>query len=320
MSDDATQRPPTLYPPIAPNDSGWLEVEGGHRLYWESSGNPNGKPAVFLHGGPGGACHPDHRRLFHPDAYRIILFDQRGCGRSLPHASLDNNTTQHLVADLEALRLHLGVDRWVILGGSWGATLALAYAQQFAEHIEALILRGVFTGRQAELDWLYRFGASSMFPDAWQRFIAPIPADERGDLVGAYHRRLTGADIGARFDCARTWCAWESELMTVYPRPMRGGTASADEVALARIETHYFVNNTFLREGEILAGAPALAHIPTVIVQGRHDVVTPPVTAWALHQAMPGSQIHIVPGAGHATSEPGILARLLQATDRFSGR
>ena len=317
MSDDARQ-PPVLYPPIGPYDSGWLEVEGGHRLYWEACGNPKGRPAVFLHGGPGGACHPDYRRLFDPEAYRIVLFDQRGCGRSLPHGGVENNTTQFLVADIEALRLHLGVDAWTILGGSWGAALALAYAQNFPQRVSALILRGVFTGRRRELDWLYKFGASELFPDAWARYVAPIPEAERGDLVSAYFRRLTGDDVQTRFDCARTWCAWESELMTVYPRPMRTGSASAEELALARIETHYFVNDTFLREGELLERAPEIAGIPCIIVQGRCDVVTPPTTAWALHKTMPGSQIFIVPGAGHATGEPGIQARLLWATDFFA--
>lgn len=310
-------RLPDLYPSIEPHDSGWLERSDGHRIYWEVCGNPNGKPAVFLHGGPGGACHADHRRLFDPAAYRIILFDQRGCGRSTPHAAIAHNTTQHLVADMEALRVMLGVRRWLVLGGSWGSTLALAYAQEHPDCVSELVLRGVFTGRRCELDWLYRDGASVLYPDAWERFVAPIPDHERGDLVRAYHKRLTGPDISLRFDCARTWCAWESELLTVMPRA-RIGSAAADEMALARIETHYFVNDSFLPEGQILERAASIAHIPCVIVQGRHDVVTPPRTAWALHKAMRGSQIHLVPGAGHASSEPGILSRLVQATDRFA--
>ncbi len=317
MTFQTPARFPELYPPVEPHDQGWMEVDAGHRIYWEVCGNPDGKPAVFLHGGPGGGCHADHRRLFDPKAYRIVLFDQRGCGRSTPHGSLENNTTPHLIADIEALRKRLRIERWLVLGGSWGAALALAYAEAFPQHVDALVLRGVFTGRKSEIDWLYRYGASALYPDAWEKFIAPIPEAERGDLVRAYHRRLTGPDISLRYDCARAWCAWEAELLTLMPRSFMGG-AAASEMALARIETHFFVNDSFLREGEILERAPEIARIPCLIVQGRHDVVTPPQTAWALHRAMPGSQIQIVPGAGHASSEPGIMSRLVQATDRFS--
>jgi len=307
-----------LYPPLEPHTKGWLDVGDGHQIYWEVSGNPNGQPAVFLHGGPGGACHSDHRRLFNPNLYKIILFDQRGCGRSIPHAMIEANSTAHLVADLERLRSHLAIERWLILGGSWGATLALAYAQAFPAHVEALVLRGVFTGRQSELDWLYRFGASQIYPDAWQRFLDPIPAAEREDLISAYYQRLTQGLMEQRVHYAKAWCAWEAELMSVTPRPERLWLDAEQCLALARIETHYFVNQSFLTEGQILAAAPTIAHIPCIIVQGRQDVITPPATAWSLHRALPGSHLHLVAGAGHATAEPGILSRLIEATDSFA--
>jgi proline iminopeptidase len=307
-----------LYLPLKTYDKGWLDVGDGHHIFWEVSGNPQGKPAVFLHGGPGGACHADHRRLFNPAVYKIILFDQRGCGRSIPNAGLEANTTAHLIADLERLRLHLNVERWLILGGSWGATLALLYAQAFPQHVEALVLRGVFTGRQSELDWLYRYGASQIYPDAWQRFIDPIPEAERHDLISAYYQRLTESTMEQRIHFAKAWCAWEAELMSVTPRPERLTLDADQSLALARIETHYFVHQTFLAEGQILAATQAIAHIPCIIVQGRQDMVTPPATAWSLHSALPESQLHLVAGAAHATSEPGILSRLIDATDYFA--
>lgn len=306
-----------LYPPIQPFASGHLDVGDNHRIWWETAGNPQGKPALFLHGGPGGGFHPDHRRLFDPDHYMIVLFDQRGCGRSLPHAELHANTTQHLVHDIESLRELLGVQRWLVLGGSWGATLALAYAQAHVSRVRGLVLRGVFTGRQCEVDWLYKFGASQVFPDAWERFIAPIPEDERDDLIGAYYRRLTGADIALRMEVARSWCAWEAELLTLRGRGPATGPASPGEMALARLEAHYFVNYSFLDESQIILNAHRIAGLPGIIVQGRYDMVTPVRSAWDLSQAWPDADLRIIPTSGHATSEPGILTALVAATDEM---
>jgi proline iminopeptidase len=314
----AVQRTGGLYPPIDSYDRGHLNVGDGHCLYWETCGNPKGFPALFLHGGPGGGCNADHRRLFDPQRYRIVLFDQRGCGRSLPVASLQANTTQHLVNDIELLRRHLGIERWLILGGSWGATLALLYAQSHRERVEALVLRGVFSGRKKEIDWLYQFGASELFPEAWLRFIGPIPEDERGDLLHAYHRRLTSSDMQVRISAARSWCAWEASVMTLLPRASAYSSSDDNVLALARIETHFFVNDTFIAEGQVLRDAHKLAGLPGIIVQGRYDVVTPPVTAYDLHLAWLGSRLDIVPDAGHATSEPGIMRRMVQATDEFA--
>ena len=317
MDSQGTRQTRSLYPPLSPYDSGWLDVGDGHEIYWEACGNRDGEPALFLHGGPGGSCQPDHRRLFDPEAYRIILFDQRGSGRSRPKGELQNNNTQALAADIEKLREALGVENWLILGGSWGAALALAYAQRWPQRVRALVLRGVFTARQCEVDWLYKFGASSIFPEAWQRFTAPIPEAERDNLVAAYHRRLTGDDINARREAARTWCGWESELLTLIPRGARYSGVTEGDLALARIEAHYFINKSFMPDGELLAGMDPIAHIPGVIVQGRYDVVTPPRTAFELAQIWPAATLNIVPDAGHATSEPGILAGLVEATDRF---
>lgn len=309
----------SLYPPISPFDSGWLDVGDGHEIYWEASGNRNGKPALFLHGGPGGSSQPDYRRLFDPQTYMIVLFDQRGAGRSRPKGALHANTTAHLVADIEKLRIRLGAENWLVLGGSWGAALALSYGQQFPERLRALVLRGVFTARRCEVDWLYRFGASSLFPEAWQRFIEPIPVAERPDLVAAYHRRLVDEDIETRRAAARTWCAWESELLTLLPRAIRHSGTSEGDLALARIEAHYFINDSFLTEGELIANMGRLSHVPGVIVQGRYDVVTPARTAYEVAGAWPKAKLHIVPDAGHATSEPGILAALVEATDGLRG-
>lgn len=310
---------PNLYAPIEPYDSGYLDVGDGHSLYWEACGNRHGKPALFLHGGPGGGCLTDHRRLFDPNRYRIVLFDQRGGGRSRPSGGLEANTTADLVADIERLRIFLRVERWLVLGGSWGAALALAYAQRHPARVTALVLRGVFTGRRCEVDWLYtEGGASRLFPEAFARFAAPIPESERHDFIRAYHRRLTSADPALHRTAAAEWCAWEASLLTLMPKKcvMPGGAPG--ELALARIETHYFVNGSFLEEGQLLAGASRLADVPGIIVQGRYDVVTPAGTAWALHQAWPGSKLEIVPAAGHATGEPGIARALVAATDYFA--
>ena len=309
-----------LYPPLSPHESGWLDVGDGHSIYWEVCGNPDGKPALFLHGGPGGSCQPDHRRLFDPHVYRIVLFDQRGAGRSRPKGSLQANTTPDLVADIEKLRILLNVENWLILGGSWGAALALAYAQAHPARVRAMVLRGVFTARQCEVDWLYKFGASSIFPDSWQKFIGTIPESERDDLVAAYHRRLTDENVEVRREFARLWCNWESELLTLLPRPVRHSGASEGDLALARIEAHYFVNGSFLHEGQLLASMQHIAHVPGIIVQGRYDVVTPPRTAFELKQIWPAASLNIIPDAGHATSEPGILAGLVDATDALRDR
>ena len=311
----------SLHPPIAADAQGWLDVGDGHRLYWETCGNADGRPAVFLHGGPGGGCHADHRRLFDPRAFRIVLFDQRGAGRSVPAGSIEANTTAHLVADMEQLRAALAIENWVIVGGSWGSTLALAYAQAFPARVVGLVLRGVFTARRSELDWLYRDGASALFPEAWADFIAPIPAGERHDLIAAYHRRLFGPDLDVRRQFARHWCTWEARVMTLVPRPgepLDGFDESAIS-CLARLETHYFQQGAFLEEGSLIAGMDRIAHIPGAIVQGRYDSVTPPRTAFDLHRAWPSSRLDIVPDAGHASSEPGILDRLVEAIDRFAG-
>ena len=310
-----------MYPPIDPYDHGFLDTGDGHRVYWEACGNPDGKPAVFLHGGPGGGCLPAHRRQFDPARYRIVLFDQRGCGRSTPHASLDDNTTWHLVADIERLRAMLGVERWLVFGGSWGSTLALAYAQTHPERVSELVLRGIFALRRAELLWYYQEGASWLFPDLWEEFLAPIPVPERDDLMAAYHRRLTAEDADVRREAARAWSLWEGRTLTLLPDPALADTFGGEEFALAfaRIENHYFVHGGFLEEGQLLRDAGRLKGIPGVIVQGRYDVATPARTAWELHRAWPEAEFHLVPDAGHAFSEPGILKALLAATDRFAG-
>ncbi len=310
-------RPGPLYDAITPHESGMLDVGDGHEIYWEVCGNPMGKAAVFLHGGPGGGCYADHRRLFDPAHYRIVLFDQRGCGRSRPAGLLEANTTRHLLADMEALRKHLRVKSWLVLGGSWGATLALLYAQRCRAHVDALVLRGVFTARKREIEWLYKHGASALFPEAFAKFADFIPLEERGDFVGAYHRRLTAGERDAQMEAARSWCAWEGALMTLTPRASYSPGHGEATLALARIETHYFAHDTFLPEGEIFANMHKLAGLPGIVVQGRYDVVTPPTTAYELHRAWEGSKLEIVPDAGHATSEPGTVRKLVEATDFF---
>lgn len=310
-----------MYPEIQPYAHGFLNTEDGHSVYWELCGNPRGKPAIFLHGGPGSGCSPVHRRLFDPQRYKILLFDQRGCGRSAPHASLDNNTTWHLVADMERLRSEiLEAQRMLVFGGSWGSTLALAYAQAHPERVSELIVRGIFTVRRQELQWFYQEGASWLFPDHWARYVAPIPPAERHDLIGAYHKRLTGTDRRSQMEAAHAWTQWESSTITLLPNLMHQQAHAADETALAfaRIENHYFVNRGFLEEGQLLKEAHRLRDIPGVIVQGRYDACTPARTAWDLHQAWPQAEFHLVEDAGHAFDEPGILPRLIAATDKFS--
>ncbi len=321
MADAHASERRTLYPPIEPYRSGRLEVGDGHSLYWEQCGTPGGKPVVFLHGGPGAGCSPDHRRQFDPARYDILLFDQRGCGRSTPHASLEANTTWHLVADIERLRAMAGMERWMVYGGSWGSTLALAYAQTHPERVTELVLRGIFTFRQTELDWLYQYGASEIFPDKWAEFRGAIPEEERGDMVAAFHRRLTGEDDAERLAAAKAWSKWEAETVTLLPSPhvIEAHTSDDFAIAIARIENHYMVNRGWLEEGQLIEGAARLRDIPGVIVQGRYDCCTPPVAAWELHKAWPEAELNIVPDGGHLFSEPGILDGLIRATDRFAG-
>ncbi|HJO97981.1 MAG: prolyl aminopeptidase [Rhodospirillales bacterium] len=316
-----TKRPRrTLYPEIDPHDHGMLAVSGGHQVYYEVSGNPAGKPVIFVHGGPGGGSRPIYRRLFDPGAWRIVLFDQRGCGRSTPHANLDHNTTWDLVADMEQLREKLDIERWMVFGGSWGSTLGLAYAESHPERVTELVLRGIFMLRQSELRWFYQSGASTLYPDAWEGFVAPIPEAERGDLMAAYHRRLTGDDESARLAAAKAWSTWEAATSSLHSDAEHIAEAGEDAfaVAFARIECHYFVNRGFFEgEDQLLLGVDRIRAIPGVIVQGRYDVVCPMATAWDLHRAWPEADLRIVPDAGHAFSEPGILHELIEATDRF---
>jgi proline iminopeptidase len=320
MHDSQAQQRRTLYPAIEPYETGRLDVGDGHSLYWERCGTKGAKPVVFLHGGPGAGCSPDHRRQFDPARYDILLFDQRGCGRSTPHASLEANTTWHLVADIERLREMAGVDTWMVYGGSWGSTLALAYAQTHPDRASELVLRGIFTFRQSELDWLYVYGASEIFPDKWPEFLAPIPEAERNDITGAYRRRLTGDDPAEQLAAAKAWSKWEAETVTLLPDPHVIEEFTSDEfaVAIARIENHYMVHKGWLEEGQLIEGAAKLRHIPGVIVQGRYDCCTPPVTAWDLKQAWPEVELNIVPDAGHLFSEPGITDGLVRATDAFA--
>jgi proline iminopeptidase len=310
----------SFYPSIEPYSSGRLRVSPVHELYFEESGNPNGKPVVFLHGGPGFGTEPNHRRFFDPNAYRIVLLDQRGCGKSTPHASLEDNTTWHLVADLEALRAHLRIDRWQVFGGSWGSTLALAYAETHPERVSELVLRGIFLVRKSEIDWFYQRGASALFPDAWEHYLAPIPEAERGDLLSAFHRRLTGKDPVEQLRAAKAWSVWEGTTSCLFTNPALIEKTAGDAFALAfaRIECHYFLNDAFIDQArDLLEGASRIRHIPATIVQGRYDVVCPMETAWALHRAWPEADLRIVPDAGHSASEPGNVHELILATDRY---
>jgi proline iminopeptidase len=313
----------TLYPPIEPYESGMLDVGDGHRLYWELSGNPDGKPVVFLHGGPGGGSSPEHRRQFNPDKYRILVFDQRGCGRSTPYASLDGNTTWDLVEDIEKLREQVArVDKWQVFGGSWGSTLALAYAQTHSDRVTELVLRGIFLFDQYEIDWMYSpGGASQIYPDKFEEFLAPIPEAERGDLVEAYRKRLTSDDQAEQLNAAKAWSKWEGDIVTLLPSPetIKHFTSPDVAVAVARIENHYMANRGWFEEGQLLEGARKLRGIPGVIVQGRHDSCTPPSAAWKLKQAWPEVELNLIPDGGHLFSEPGILDGLIRATDRFAG-
>ena len=309
-----------LYPDILPYAVHRLAVDDRHALYVEECGTAKGIPALFLHGGPGAGCEPYHRRFFDPTRYRVVLFDQRGAGRSIPHADLSDNTTWHLVADIERIRELLGIERWLVFGGSWGSTLALAYAQTHPERVSALVLRGIFLCRDDEIRWFYQEGASRLFPDYWADFVAPVAPGDRHDMLGAYHRLLTGTDDIARMAAAKAWSTWEGRTATLLPNPSVVNHFGDPHVALslARIECHYFVHQAFLRPGQLLEDAARLAGIPTVIVHGRYDVICPLENAWALHRALPGSELVIVPDAGHAASEPGICSALVETTDRFA--
>ena len=311
-----------LYPEIRPYVQHSLAVDPPHILYVEESGAPSGLPVLFVHGGPGAGTEAYHRRFFDPDRYRIILFDQRGCGHSTPHAELEGNTTQSLVADMERIREQLGIERWVVFGGSWGSTLALVYAETHPERVLALILRGVFLCRPHEIHWFYQEGASRLFPDAWQDYLSPIPPQERADMVAAYYRRLTGSDEVARMAAAKSWALWEGRTSTLRPRDAVlnhfGDPFTA--LSLARIECHYFVNDSFLETDQILRDASRLADIPGHIVHGRYDVVCPVENAWELHLAWPRAQLEIIPDAGHSATEPGITDALVRATDAVAER
>jgi proline iminopeptidase len=307
-----------LYPSIGPFNQHVLTVSGGHKIYMEECGNPKGIPVVVLHGGPGGGCSPAMRRFFDPSAYRVILFDQRGCGRSRPFASVENNTTWDLVADIEAIRTRLGIEKWIVFGGSWGATLSLIYAQAHPERVMQIVLRGVFLGTQIELDWFYGGGAAHFWPDEWARFIAPIPEDERGDLITAYHQRLFGDDLEVQSRYARTWADWESALAVLEPGEQRGSAPTEYARAFSRLENHYFINGIFLSEDQaILSNMHRIANIPGSIVQGRYDMICPPARAHALAELWPAAELQMVPAAGHALSEVPITAKLIEVMERI---
>jgi len=307
-----------LYPPIDPYDQRMLDVGDSHRIYVEQCGNPEGLPVIVLHGGPGGGCSPAMRRYFDPRVYRIILFDQRGCGRSRPHASVEANTTWHLVEDIERIRTLFGIDRWYVFGGSWGATLALVYAQTHPECARHLILRGVFTMTQAELDWFYGGGAGKFWPETWERFVSPIPEEERDDLIAAYHRRLFCGDVSAEMRYGRSWSAWENALASIHSSGTSGESPGEYARAFARLENHYFVNGGFLEEdGQILNRMDRIAKIPGIVVQGRYDMICPPSAAWEITAKWPLGELRMVRNAGHALSEPGISAELVRAMDQI---
>ncbi len=311
----------TYYPEIEPYASGHLDVGNGHQVYWERIGTPGTKPAVFLHGGPGGGLSVNQRRVFDPARYDVLLFDQRGCGKSTPFAGLEHNTTWDLVADIERLRDMVGVDKWQVFGGSWGSSLALAYAQTRPDRVTELVLRGIFSLRRWELQWYYQHGASLLFPDKWEKFVAPIPEVERHDMISAYRRRLVSCDRATRLEAAREWSRWEGETITLLPDPSVSDAFYGEDYALAfaRIENHYFVHEGWLEDGQLIRDAHKLRDIPGVIVQGRYDIACPPQTAWDLHRAWPEAEFIMVEGQGHALSQPGILHHLIEATDRFAG-
>lgn len=311
--DKLTMRP--LFPEISPYNEFRLSVDDVHELYIEECGNPDGLPVVFVHGGPGAGCETYHRQFFDPEVYRIILFDQRGAGRSTPHASVENNTTQNLVSDMEQIREHLGVEKWLLFGGSWGSTLSLVYAQTHPQRVTGLILRGIFLCRAKEISWFYQQGANRIFPDYWQSFIEHIPENERDDLVQAHYKRLVGDDEVARMSSAKAWSIWEGRTSTLHPKKavVDFFTTAHTALSLARIEAHYFVNDSFLKKNQILNNCEQLKNIPGIIIQGRYDIVCPMESAWELHQAWPDSVLEVIPDAGHSASEPGIIDALVRA-------
>ncbi len=319
LSDSGDALP--LFGPVEPYATGYLDLEGPHRMYFEQSGNSRGVPVVFLHGGPGAGASPVHRQFFDPAAYRIVVFDQRGAGRSTPLGCLEDNTTRHLVDDMERLRAHLGIERWMLFGGSWGSTLALAYGQQHPERCLALVLRGIFLGRPMELDW-FLYGVRAIFPETWRAFAHFIPEPERGDLLTAYHRRLVDPDPAVHLPAARAWSVYEGSCSTLLPNPALVADFASDRVALglARIEAHYFHHGMFMAPESLLENARLLRHVPGVIVQGRYDAVCPPVSADDLHRAWPEAHYMVVPDAGHSAFEPGIRSRLVAATESLKTR
>lgn len=310
-----------IYPDITPYKTGKLKVSDLHELYFEESGNPKGKPVIFVHGGPGGGTEPKHRRYFDPRKYRIVLFDQRGCGQSTPHASLVDNTTWHLVDDMEKLRKHLNIERWQVFGGSWGSTLALAYAETHPDKVTELVLRGIFLLRKKEIDWFYQHGASEIFPDAWEPYLNAIPENERHDMVSAYYKRLTSPDKKVQIEAAKAWSVWEGSTSKLFPDPDFISHYGEDDFAIAfsRVECHYFINKGFMEtDGQLLKNVDKIRHIPGVIVQGRYDVVCPMDSAWALHREWPEAELIVVPDAGHSAFESGISKALVAATDKFA--
>ncbi|MGB3809823.1 MAG: prolyl aminopeptidase [Parvibaculum sp.] len=319
MFDTAARR--TFFPEIEPFNTGTLKVSALHTIYYEECGNPRGKPVIIVHGGPGGGSNPTMRRTHDPLAYRIILFDQRGCGKSTPHAELRENTTWDLVADMELLREHLKIERWQLCGGSWGSTLALAYAETHPDRVTEIILRGIFTLRKRELDWFYQEGTDALFPDAWEHFVAPIPQAERGNLMAAYYKRLTGDNEAEKIACAKAWSIWEGTTLSLFSDAERVARFADGHFALAfaRIECHYFMNKGWFEpQDQLIRNAGKLTGIPGVIAQGRYDVVTPMFTAWELSKAWPDAELNIVPDAGHTATEPGIVDVMVRTSDRFA--
>ena len=312
----------TLYPEIKPYARHELAVEQPHVLYIDESGSADGLPVLFIHGGPGAGCDSASRRYFDPALYRIVTFDQRGCGRSTPHASLENNTTQALIADIERIREHLGIDKFVLFGGSWGSTLALAYAQAHPQRVHGLILRGIFLCRPQEFSWFYQEGASRLFPDYWEDYVAPIPVEERGDLMQAFYKRLTGTDQIAQMHAAKAWSTWEGRTATLRPNTqvVERFSEAHRALSIARIECHYFVNDAFLEPNQLLRDMPKIAHLPGIIVHGRYDAICPLDNAWALHQAWPNSELQIIRDAGHSAAEPGITDALIRAAEQMARR